>query len=330
MTPSDRSSPARGRRLEPAAVLPTISVVIASHREVALLDACLASIVPQCTRIGAELIVARAGEPDDVAGLARANPAARFVAAPAGATIPQLRGLGMAEATGDIVALTEDHCIADPHWLEALTRHTGHDADVTGGGMDNAQRERAVDWGAYFSEYGFFAPARDDAPGSAGGGATLLTGANVAYARSVVGEVAAWARQGEWENVAHQRLTARGRVLRFIPDAVIYQNKRYRFGAFCLDRYAHGRDYARTRLAQERSSRRWVLLALSPLLPVVLTFRVARAAANRRWRTFLRALPATAAFLSAWAVGEAVGYALGPALARGGAGVLGAPRARGL
>jgi Glycosyl transferase family 2 len=320
----DRPSPASGRRREPAP-LPTISVVIASNRDAGLLAACLESIVPQCTRLGAELLVVRAGELEEIATLIRATPAARFMAAPVGATIPQLRGLGMSEAGGDIVALTEDHCVADPHWLEALTKYTGTDADLTGGGMDNAQRSRTVDWGAYFAEYGFFAPQRETPPDAT----PLLTGANVAYARSVVGDVAGWATAGAWENVAHQRLAARGRVLRFVPEAVILQNRTYRFGAFCRDRYEHGRDFARTRLAEERSSRRWLLLTVTPLLPWLLTLRVARASATRRWRVFLGALPATLAFLTAWSVGEAVGYLRGPAPAEDPARPLGIPTGAG-
>jgi hypothetical protein len=290
---------------------PTVSVVVASNRERALLDACLASLLPQCARQGAELIVTRAASPNEVGALARAMPQVRFVAAPRDATIPQLRGIGMAEATGDIVALTEDHCVAENHWLEVIMRHAMEGADVVGGGMGNAQRSRAVDWGAYFAEYGFFAPSRPDADGDA----PLLTGANVAYSRHVLDEVITWARRGEWENVAHDRLFARGSILRFARTAEIYQNKSYRFGAFCADRFEHGRDYARRRLVEEPYTNRWVHLAATPLLPLLLTGRVARAAGPTRWATFLRALPATLAFLTAWSVGEAWGYLLGPAYA---------------
>ena len=308
MTP--RYAEARLARVRSArrADRPSVSVVVASNRERALLDACLSSLLPQCARQGAELIVARAASPNEVAALARAMPQVRFVAAPRDATIPQLRGIGMNEAAGDIVALTEDHCVAEDHWLEVIMRHAMEGADVVGGVVGNAQRARAVDWGAYFAEYGFFAPGRPDGDG----GAPLLTAANVAYSRRVLDAVVAWARQGEWENVAHDRLLARGSILRFARTAEIYQNDNYRFGAFCADRFRHGRDYARRRLAEEPFTNRWLMLLAAPLLPFLLTGRVARAAGPTRWTTFLRALPATFAFLTAWSVGEAVGYLLGP------------------
>ena len=287
---------------------PAISVVVASNRPRALLDACLASLLPQCERASAELIVARAGTAAELHELRTAMPDVCFVAAPPSATIPQLRGLGMAESTGDIVALTEDHCVADDAWVETLLQHAHDPADVIGGGMGNAQRDRAVDWAAYFSEYGFFAETR---PEAASGTRPLITGANVAYKRRVVGDVLEWARQGEWENVAHNRLTARGSALRFVRSAAVYQNKNYRFTEFCVDRYEHGRDFARKRLSEEPGSRRWLLLCASPLLPPLLAWRVAMAAAPARWRIFLRALPATFAFLTAWSIGEAVGYLRG-------------------
>jgi hypothetical protein len=282
--------------------------VIASNRDKALLHACLGSLLGQCQRLSAELLVARAAAASDVASLAKTYPSVRFVTAPTDASIPQLRAIGMAQASGDVVALTEDHCIADENWVEALMQSAHGDADVVGGGMDNARRSRAVDWAAYFAEYGFFSTARPE-----NNGTPLLTGANVAYKRHVIADVIGWAQDGEWENVAHNRLAAQGSMLRFARTAAIYQNQTYSLRAFCVDRYVHGRDYARKRLTEEAPNKRWVLLAASPLLPPLLTWRVARAAARSRWGTFIRALPATFVFLTAWSVGEAVGYLRGPA-----------------
>ena len=287
---------------------PTVSVVIASNRDKTLLHACIGSLLGQCQRLNAELLVARAGAPNDVAALGKSYPSVRFIAAPVDSSIPALRALGMGQAAGDVVALTEDHCIADENWVEALMQSANGDADVIGGGMDNARRSRAVDWAAYFAEYGFFSPDRPD--GKAG--PPLLTGANVAYKRHVLADVVGWAKDGEWENVAHNRLVAQGSMLRFARTAAIYQNQTYSLAAFCVDRYVHGRDYARKRLVEEGPNR-WALFAASPVLPPLLTWRVARAAAKSRWGTFIRALPATFLFLTAWSVGEAVGYLRGPA-----------------
>jgi glycosyltransferase involved in cell wall biosynthesis len=307
---SPRTSDGSGRLRSVA--IPHVSVVVASNRSRALLDDCLAALLGQCERARAELIVARDDDDEALAALAQAYPSVRVVPVKRGATIPELRGAGMRQATGDIVMLTEDHCVPGPRWVEELCLGVDN-AEIAGGGMDNAQRKRAVDWAAYFSEYGLFATTRSDTDG-----AVQLTGANVAYHRSIVDDVVAWASAGEWENVAHERLRARGSSLHFVDSAPVYQNKTYEFWDFCRDRYEHGRDYARTRLVEEPGSRRWLLTAVTPLLPVLILSRVARAAAPTRWGAFLKALPVTLAFVTAWSVGEAVGYIRGPAPAAGG------------
>ena len=295
---------ARGVRLGDA---PTVSVVVASCREVWLLEACLRSLLPQCRAHGAELIVARAGTSSQTDVLARQFPTVQFVRAGLQESIPRLRALGMAEATGDIVALTEDHCIASEDWLPQLVRGHTKDRDVVGGAMDNAQRERAIDWAAFFAEYGFFSPGGNRSAQS------LITGANVAYSRRVVEEVIEWARQGEWENVAHDRLREQGSTMHFLRSAAVFQNKNYGFLSFCRDRFEHGRGYARRRLVDNGGRRRWLYLPGSVILPFFLTFRVARAVARDQRLAFLRALPLTFAFLAAWSAGEGWGYALGPA-----------------
>jgi glycosyltransferase involved in cell wall biosynthesis len=279
-----------------------ISVTVAANRSLELLQACLASLVPQCTAHSAELIVVRSGPAGELGQLAREWPTARFIAAPAEASIPQLRGLGLQAATGDFVALTEDHCVAAPDWLSSLIDAAGPEVVAVGGGMGNAQTRRAVDWGAYFSEYGFFdasRPAGDDA---------LLTAANVAYRRPVLRQVTDGALAGDWENVLHGRLQAQGLVTRFAARAIVRQNRRYRLGDFCRDRFEHGRDYARARLVEAPGTNRWARTLLCAALPFVLTLRVARAAGRGAPGSFLRALPATFTFLAAWSVGEVAGY----------------------
>jgi GT2 family glycosyltransferase len=302
----ERGLPASSRELRLGAA-PTISVVVASCRQRALLDACLASLLGQAAAHGAELVVARAGGDGEIEELQRDFPTVRVVGAPHDATVPELRAAGMAAAEGDIVALTEDHCLVSEDWLAQMLRAQRGGADVVGGAMDNAQRRRAVDWAAYFAEYGFFSEAENRGAGAA------ITGANVTYSRRVLEEVIRWARQGEWENVAHSRLAAQGSAMQFVRTAAVYQNQNYRFRDFCRDRFEHGLGYARRRLVDEGTARRWLYLPGTVALPGVLLMRVARAAGREKRGPFLRSLPFTLAFLVSWSFGEAVGYLRGPA-----------------
>ncbi len=283
------------------------SVAVASFRARPLLEACLASVTPEARSLGAEVVVARAGDATEREALAAAHPDVRFVEAPADASVPRLRGLALAACQGDAIALTEDHCVAGPGWLAALADGHATGAEVVGGSMGNARTARALDCGAYFAEYGFFGP--DAAPRDA---AFAPTGANVSYRQPLAAEITAWFLEGLWENVANERMAARRTRIVFRPEAQVLQNHRYRLGAFCVDRFEHGRDYARRRLLDEGGARRALYLAATPLLPWLLLRRVARAARRGSEHAFLRALPFTLLFLSAWSVGEAAGYLLGP------------------
>jgi len=290
----------------PAASRP--SVVIASCRRLDLLWRLVASLEVECAELGAELVIARAGPPEDLAAIRRRLPRAVVVAAPPGCGIPRLRGLGLEAAHGDPVLLTEDHCVAGPGWIRALVERIAGGADVVGGGMANAPTSGPVAWAAYLADYGFYSYARPLEPRSP----PLLTAANIAYARRVVADAADWSLQGAWENVVHDRLAQHGAVLHFAPGARVFHDHEYRLGSFWLDRYEHGWDYARARLTEEGGRGRWLHLLAAPILPVVLLRRIARAAGGENRAAFLRALPATVFLLYGWAAGEAVGYLRGP------------------
>ncbi|MDP6540778.1 MAG: glycosyltransferase, partial [Planctomycetota bacterium] len=287
---------------------------VASFRERRLLEECLAGLAPEAEARGAAVVVARSGDEAERLALAQAHPGVRFVGAPAGTSLPELRGLALEACAGDRVALTEDHCVPAPGWLAGLEAGHAEGALVVGGAMGNRHTGRALDCGAYFAEYGFFAPGAARA-----GGSVAPTGANVSYRQPLAGEIAGWFRAGLWENVANQRLRERGTEVRFQPEALVLQNHRYRLGAFCRDRFEHGRAFARRRLVDEGGGRRWPYLAFTPVLPLLLLWRVAAAARLGQEAAFRRALPFTALFLSAWAVGEAAGYARGPARETAGA-----------
>ncbi len=288
---------------------PSVSVVVASSRSAELLAACLDSLIEQCRGARAELIVARPADAETADAVFAARPSVRVVITPSGTSVPMLRATGMRAATGDIVALTEDNCVADPNWMASLAQGVAAGADVVGGGVDNGKNRRAVDWAAYFAEYGIYSSTR--AEGSVP--KELITAANVAYSRAVVNQVIEWAALGEREYQAHRRLGASGREFRFVRTAAVHQNATIAFWPFCVDRYEHGRDYARNRLLEEHGVNRWVRLLGCPLLPVVLTARIARVAGHARVGAFIRALPTTLIFMTAWSLGEAAGYMRGAA-----------------
>jgi len=281
----------------------TISVVLASCGPASQMAEAMNRLLPQCQRAGAEFIVARRA--DGVPISERFFDGYRPVPCPASATIPQVRGAGLAAASGDWVLLTEDNCLVQPDWVERLMAGVATDTDVVGGVMGSARRSRSIDAAAYFAEYGFYGPLQKPSA------APTLTCANVAYHSRVVDEAASWASAGQWENDIHERLAAAGSRFRLVSDAVVEPNTEHRLGAFCRNRYDHGRAYAAVRSRRLTRAMRLGLACATPALPAVLTWRVWRRAGRAAPGDFFRALPFILAFFGAWSAGEAAGYLRG-------------------
>jgi len=285
-----------------------LSVVLASMRARPVATAALDALYPQCLAARAELVVARRPTGPEERWLAARYPDLRRLDCPADADLPRIRGAGLAAARGEWVALTEDCCVAAPDWLAQLASRVSPECDVVGGSVGIAAGAPALDWGAYFAEFGFFGALRERRSG-----VPLVTGANVVYRRSIALEVASWMAAGDWENVVHDRLHARGARFLLADAAQVRDHLTHRLAPFLRDRYVHGRDYARTRAGGIGSGARWLRALSAPVLPLLLAGRIWRRSGRRTPAAFVRALPFTAAFLAAWSLGEAVGYALAPA-----------------
>lgn len=282
-----------------------ISIAIASCRDIRLLRETLDTVLPQAVLAGAPVTVARPEHLREASSDAEFDAlGCRVVWCDPDSSIPQLRGAALSASPGDWVALTEDNCVAAPNWLGRLHAGVRANVQVIGGSMGNARPRRAIDAGAAYAEYGFFGPDR----AVSGGRAPLVTGANVMYHRSIVEQVTEWAMAGDWEDVIHGRLFQAHVPFAVLPDAMILQNLEYRLGDFCRDRYQHGRDYARVRARDASLGMRVRFVAATPVLPMVLASRIWRSAGRASPLQFVRALPWTVTFLSAWAAGEAVGY----------------------
>jgi glycosyltransferase involved in cell wall biosynthesis len=105
--------------LPPIPERPLVSVVIVTRDRPVLLEGALASLNEQTWTHRETIVVDHAGCPRTRV-LAQGQGAC-CVAAP-GATLAAARQTGVAAARGEIVAFTDDDCLADPRWLEALVR----------------------------------------------------------------------------------------------------------------------------------------------------------------------------------------------------------------
>ena len=108
---------------------PTISVILVSRGEGSSLGVAASTLQKQCAAADAELLIVRAASQSEIAATTRAFPSARVIAAPVGATDPELRVLGMGEASGDIVAFTTDRAAVPDRWIERFQRALGREID---------------------------------------------------------------------------------------------------------------------------------------------------------------------------------------------------------
>ena len=278
-----------------------MTVVLASSHSEQHFAQAAAGLIPQCREWAAELIasrpVARGHPPPTVEGC-------RVVPCRPEATLPEIRGAGLAAASTEWVLLTEDSCVARGDWIARMSAAMQPEVDVIGGSVAIPRTARAIEAAAGFTEYGPYGRRRTGGPGRA----PLIAAASAGYRRSVCGDVASWASAGDWEDTIHERLAAGGARFTVIADAIVVPQIAHRIGPFCRDRFEHARAYARKRSARISRARRFAMIGAAPLLVPLLAWRAWRTAGRDAPARFLRSLPVTLLFLGAWATGEASGY----------------------
>ncbi|HTK28149.1 MAG TPA: glycosyltransferase [Vicinamibacterales bacterium] len=288
---------------------PRLSIVVASVTAPPSLADCVRSFTAQAPPGLVEVVVATSADDRAVAALEVSCPGVRVVRAAGRASIPGLRAAGFAEARGDILAMTEDHCVAADDWVRTVIRAHDNGHVVVGGAIENGATDRTIDWAVFFCEYGRHMPPIAAGPVPP----TDLAGPNVSYRRAVVSHFEDLLAAGTWDPLWHWRLAERGVPLVADPALVVYHCKHFTFGGFMQERYHYSRSFAGRRVAGAPLSKRLLFMLGTPLLPPLVLTRIVRRAwakGRHRW-TLLRALPAIGLFSLSWAAGEFVGYGFG-------------------
>ena len=238
-------------------------------------------------------------------------PEVRLLRCDAGLSLPRMRAQALAVAQGSLILVTEDHCVPPASWLldfHQLAREQP-DAAVIAGCVENGVTERALDWATFLCEYAAFSPPIVEGYGGA------LAGMNVMYRRRALADCPPeLLTKGFWETTLHPWLAERGEKLLASNRIRIFHCKRFSWRLFAAQRYVYSRYYAGIRFPRERKLLRWTAALATPVLPVLLTWRLFRAAQQKPSLAghAKRALPYLFGFFVIWAVGEAVGYLRGP------------------
>jgi hypothetical protein len=161
----------------------SLSVVLATIEPWPDLANCLAVLEPQVAAVGGEIIVGDGhGAALDAAKAAAADRLS-WVRVP-GASVFELRARAAELARGEVVALTEDHCIVGTDWcaqiLEAFQRNPS--AMAVTGPVLNGSTEKRIDWANFLHTFGSqFPPVNKDQH------LRSPPAANVAFRRSAFG-----------------------------------------------------------------------------------------------------------------------------------------------
>jgi len=289
---------------------PRISVVIASVNGAAHLEECLHALECQTLKHQAEVIVADRCGPSVTDLIRTQNLNVKLLSLPPATTIPQLRALGMKHSQGAIIAVTEDHCLAQSCWYERILRAHESYSGVIGGAVENDPSiTRTVDWAVFFCEYGRY---MNPVPN---GEVADLPGNNVSYRREFLAHISDLLEGGNsWEGDLHVRLRDRGVKFYSDPSIIVYHKKEFALGYFLSQRYHYSRSYAGMRTQAAPFSEKLIRAALCSILPPILTLRIAgwTFSKKRHIRMLFRALPLILLFTIVWAWGEFIGHLFGP------------------
>jgi glycosyltransferase involved in cell wall biosynthesis len=288
---------------------PRVSIVIASLVGPPFIDDCLKSVEQQAREMAAEVIVVACGNDAYAARIAKKFPWAKVVHRPERETVPALRSRGVEAASGGIIAIIEEHCLAAPDWLQrAVEARQGGQFGVIGGPVVDYSYRRLRDWVVYFIEYnGYLPPWRD-------GEAHDLGSANIAYSRALLMKYRDALEGGYWEAGLHPRLIADGVKFRAVPQMVVHHRGPFNYGYYLQQRYWFSRAFAGCRGQHLPASKKLAYFVMAPVVPFLLLARITKRVLDRHCRLdkFAQAIPLLMPALFVYVAGEFVGYLAGP------------------
>ena len=214
----------------------------------------------------------------------------------------------MRTASGDIVALMEDHCTARPGWVGAILRaHEEYPkAAAIGGSIENGTPDGSLEWASYLMTQGAHMAPLQNGPTT-----HIANEADISFKR--------WALEDVEDHplgfmtLRHSRFLADSGELLVNDDRI--QVDHYEFlgpRATMIIHFDDGRTISGFR-RRTMASGDWLRILAAPLLPIYRSARVVRNAMSKgRASTVMTALPWIVALEYCHGGGEFVGYLLGP------------------
>jgi len=288
----------------PSTPFSTVTVAVVCLCSARHLSRCFSALRVQRGAPPFDVLVAHDPRIVGVAEVVEAFPGARAVALEGQRTPLELASLAARESRGDVLLLTEDHCVPDPDWVRILAEAPREDRAAVGGRVEVRPGGSATDWAFYFVDFYRYA-----APVPAGPSPSL-TVCNVAYLRAELERIREVWNATFHETAVHEALRARFGELWLEPAAVVEMARHVRLRDALRERYAFGRLFGCTRLGFVGAGRRLYYTVFAPALPVLLMARMAAKAARSptMLAAYARSFAPLLLMVVAWSWGEWLGY----------------------
>ena len=239
---------------------PSVSIIVAVYNGARTIENCLKGLLSQdYPNDKFEILIVENGSTDDTTAIIERYPVKLLHSPVRG--LARARNYGIERATGEIIAMTDADCIADPHWITALVE-TYKDPDVGGaGGPVEDFVHNNMNWAEQFAT-----EARPLVNYISGSHEFLphLVGANSSYRRSLLYDAGLYnpgipTYYGEDIEFSWRFQIKTGKKLAYAPAAIINHHHRsttsgllkqyrnYGFGEIFLDTlFAKQPNYPRT------------------------------------------------------------------------------------
>jgi GT2 family glycosyltransferase len=284
-----------------------ISVVIACVNGLPSIGECLRALEEERSGFDVEIVVVNCCKDGTAKFIKDRYPHVTLIDMAERRGIPELRAIGMAHATGDVIVIIEDHVIVLKNWFAEILKAHQLGYEAVGGAVENGSVDRLVDWAVFLCEYSHtMLPIPH-------GEVKDITGNNVSYKRELLEKIDESIKRNYWEFFLHEEMRRIGAKFLSVPSIVVSHKKEFGFFYFILQRYHYSRSFAGMRRERVPWPKRGLYLFCSPLLVVLLIWRIAQQVIRKRryYKEFALSLPVLGIFMISYAVGEFVGYLLG-------------------
>ena len=287
--------------------MPKFSVIIASVNGLPTIAECLNALENQQGEHDAEIIVVDRTTDETAEHIKTHFPKVKLIKSAEKVGIPELRAIGMKQAVGDFLIITEDHCIAPENWFSEF--QTAHEKgyEVVGGAVENACRESLTDWATFLCEYSAFMPPINS------GETEFVAGNNVSYKRTAIEQISDDIKTNYWEYFLQVELRRMNVNFLAVPSIVVNHKKEFGFFYFLSQRFHYSRSFAAMRRQKSTVSQQIFYVLYAPIAPFHLTWRIIQNVLRkkRNQKELLLSFPMLFVFMIVYAFGEFVGQTFG-------------------